>query len=466
MSMRSWLITLNALVVFSLTPAAHAETYDLQFERMTDSKPSRRSANAVFFGVSTQHFWLDSGGSRAEQFKDVVKKQPEKYACDKPLKGVAELGGKQFAFALDSENLKSKGYHRLYFDFNANGDLTDDKPVESGPAENDGSWSVDRTFFPLHVTLKLDGNTFEYPFAMYSSVHSEDVVEYASASITPAAYRQATIKLDGQSHHIAILDYNSNGRFNDRFNMNSNIRGSGDTVYPEYGDIVVLDGKARKGEYYWDITTSEARHYLSELLAIDGKYYEIKVTPAGDKLTLNPAKLKTGELTNPNDCWRAVIYGKHGLLKVSGSKGQPVPVPEGEWKLLSCCIEAVQTPSTRPQSGAGVQLTRSSAGEAPSGAPKKEPEPTRITARGKSDYKAVKVASGKVAELRFGPPYKPSVETRSRGDSTLELQMSLVGSGGESVSDCQLEGNRPGEPSFAVVTADGDIIERGKFEYG
>ena len=73
-----------------------------------------------------------------QDFKDIVTKEP-KYVSEKPLRGVTKLGSKEYAFVLDQKSEKSKGYDRLYFDRNANGDLTDDKPIDADLSKNSSS---------------------------------------------------------------------------------------------------------------------------------------------------------------------------------------------------------------------------------------------------------------------------------------------------------------------------------------
>ena len=135
---------------------------------------------------------MENGGQTAA-FKKIVTKEP-KYASECPFRGVMKLGSQEYAFALDAvppkpdakeakakdekakaeakkaaekskagstsgtligkiakaavkataspepaEMVKAMGYNRLYFDFNHNGDLTDDKVVEADNAAECGS---------------------------------------------------------------------------------------------------------------------------------------------------------------------------------------------------------------------------------------------------------------------------------------------------------------------------------------
>ena len=70
------------------------------------------------------------------------------------------------------------------------------------------------------------------------------------------------------------------------------------------------------------------------MIQIDGRWYDLKISPAGDKLTLTPSTVPLGSVTNRNEAFRALIYGDgKGFLKIRGNKGAPIPVPEGQWKL-------------------------------------------------------------------------------------------------------------------------------------
>ena len=43
----------------------------------------------------------------AVEFGKIVKKEPAKYVSEKPFRGVATLGGQQFAFVLDAAEVKT-----------------------------------------------------------------------------------------------------------------------------------------------------------------------------------------------------------------------------------------------------------------------------------------------------------------------------------------------------------------------
>ena len=135
-----------------------------------------------------------------------MKKEP-KYECAFPFRGVVKLGSKEYAFALDAVSPKPKGnakkadaagktskpvveetkssspaakwadkpaekqsppkpmqYNRLYFDLNNNGDMTDDKVLNS---EMDNSVPYSSSYsgmnFPrIDIPLDFDGTKMDY----------------------------------------------------------------------------------------------------------------------------------------------------------------------------------------------------------------------------------------------------------------------------------------------------------------
>ena len=209
----------------------------------------------------------------------------------------------------------------------------------------------------------------------------------------------------------------------------------------------------------------------------------MKVSPAGDKLTLEPSSITTGSVKNPNDGFRALIHDGDTVLKIGGEKHKPVPVPEGNWKLVSYTINLTEPAKpAEPSKKDGKK-----AAEEPSalrilaeginafispvriGGP---PTPLRsrlsmVSAQATSDSKPIKVVKGETVELPFGAPYKPVVTAQNYGDpKQVNLAMSLVGSAGETVTTLMVEGGTPPKPEFTITDPEGKVVQQGSFEYG
>jgi hypothetical protein len=234
----------------------------------------------------------------------------------------------------------------------------------------------------------------------------------------------------------------------------------------------------------------EGRQYLSKLVRIDSRLYEVKISPAGDRLTLTPFSAAIGHVTNPNVPFSGTIYGDRGFLPISAAKGKPAAVPEGRWKLLSYSIQVndskeppslpgeeeneIPAESERQDQGLGHRTrsqpilgTRRSA---------LEPEAANarqrcwlVSGRATGDYQEVTVRDGQTVTLPFGPPYRPVVKASEteviRGGAQVALWMSLVGSCGEMVQNLTVDGQLPPNPELVITDPKGNIVQEGSVDY-
>ncbi len=443
-----------------ILPNVNAETFELELKRMQEFAPRTISTNEDEFIFrtlrTTRVTYRSDEPSKSEgvesDFSSLVKKEPE-YKCDMPFKGVIRLGSEDFLIAFDSTGLQSNGFDLLYFDRNQNGDLTDDELIQAKQRDNQGR----RVAFPrVDLILKVEGKEVDYSFmaATYASTQSRGgsgSIGYAYGEFYSCAYRIGEVILDGKKHRIAILDYNSNGRFDDEYAIRTDIRTAGGDIIPKTGDMILLDPDTQNRMYldYFNAAGRREKHYLSQSIFIDGNLYDVKVTPSGDKLTLTPSKASLGSITNPNPKYAAVVYGDKGFLKVKGTQNEKVALPEGKWRLFEYVIDASEQKANQNRRSA-----------------------TYVTARGTTDCPEVVISKGESVNFPFGPPYKPSVSVsgmrpgNTNRSHPVRLSMGLIGSAGETCTDLAVNGGRPPDPSFVIATPSNEIIERGKFEYG
>jgi hypothetical protein len=530
--------------VFAAVAVARAETCTLELKRLDQQNPS--NGNYMYRSFSPQRFFVQMMKDRApienqEQtaaFKRIVKKEP-KYESKNPFRGVAKLGSQEFAFVLDvippastdakpdADKAKKKDvkattdsatakladqilkavapdkapatglaiFNRLYFDFNRNGDLTDDRVIDADPRQKpqiyvSSNQSQASFHFPrVDVAIDDEGTKLDYSFFLEGQVFKSPDFSYTQLSLSAAAYREGHITLDGKEHHVVLIDFNSNGRFGDQIKINPRMHGPDGRIYPEQGDMLLVDPNPSSNESPYDVTGSTSRNYVSKLVNIDGKYYDVKISPAGDKLTLEPSSIPLGKVANPNGAFRAVIYGDQGVLKVRGDKDSPAAVPEGQWKLLSYTLDRTDAEKPKkPEAKKGEEKKadgkkgsmleslakdiESLLGDS-SGSPAMAAARDRhssVTAQATDAYKAINVSKGETAVLPFGPPYKPTVTAEYFEDGAkhkvLSLAMTLVGSTGEICTDMTVNGGRPSTPAFTITDAKGKVVEQGSFEYG
>ena len=339
--------------------------------------------------------------------------------------------------------------------------------------------------FPrIDLTIDVDGSKIDYSLFLQGYANGSAKNCTVMVSVSSAVCREGDITLEGKRHHVVLLDNNSNGRFDDETKIAENVRLASGQLYPEVGDMLLIDPKFAAGglDSPYDPTGSDYRHYVGKMIAIDGKWYDMKVTPSGDNLTLTPSTVPLGNLKNRNQAFSALIYadGK-GFLKIRGNKDAPIAVPEGEWKLLSYTItepaKAVKRAASAEQKAKAADKTARPASNGSLLASLDQilggritTGPSYVAATATDKYQPVTVRKGETVELPFGPPYTPNVTAMSygvpNGQQQTFLEMSLVGVAGEQCTNMLVNGGRPDKPRFTITDPDGKVIQQGDFEYG
>ncbi len=478
-SSRTFLLTTAGIAWLSSTSAlAGARPAALELKRLADQSQREFDPEAkdfLFRMTRAQHFWMESREERRPSgrpdFASVVKKEPRKYKCKHPLREVATLGSDHYGLVLDSTDFESKGYDRLYFDRNRNGDLTDDPVIKPKPTSSERSAGPRRKYseFPrVDLAVNADGKKMDYAFFFTSYVYFER--ENASAfsvraSLNAAAYRDGEVVLNGRSRRVVLIDYNSNGRFDDAWMIDPNVRMHDGTIYPRSGDMLLIDPDTSDATYLgYGVTDRSERQLVSPLVCVDGWFYDLQVSPTGDTVALTPSPRPLGAVTNPNPEFDVVLYSDMGMVKICGGQAMSVALPAGDWKLVQYTIKA-----PKPEEPT-VILAQASVDR---DADPRRPRFTLVSAKATVDCPSVTVHKSKVCDLPLGPPYKPVVKVsyvrpakdRDSGPAA-QLELRIVGTAGEICDNALLDGDRPRPPSFKITTAKGKSVHSGKFEYG
>ncbi len=501
--MKRWLtVSTSFLAAAAMLAAAtdvRAESFDLELKRLESQVNSRTSAGAMnymFRATSPQGFYMQVGQAGfapartgAADFSKVIKKEPAKYSSKNPFRGVAKLGTQQFGFVLDAvpdekkdaaKKPKAKSklpelhiYNRLHFDLNHNGDLTDDQVIKANDAKGriytSASYSYGQYSFPcVDVTVDADGTKVEYAFLFSGYAQAQENYQYATASLSSAAYRAGEITLNGKKRRVVLVDFNSNARFNDKATVTTVRTSDGDATYAMPGDMIYIDPDPSGANYMYgyDATTNDDQQYMAELIDIDGKFYDMDVTAAGDKITLNASTAPVGYIKNPSKGYRAIVFSDKRVLKISWNESGKSALPVGDWKLASYTIDGTGLEATAKADKDEPSLLNMLANAITGSRAVAGPRFTMVSARAPGNYTAVKVREGETVDMPFGPPYKPVVTASAQGNETVSLSMSLVGAAGESCSNLMVNGSRPADPRFTIAKPDGTEVQTGKFEYG
>ena len=77
------------------------------------------------------------------------------------------------------------------------------------------------------------------------------------------------------------------------------------------------------------MTSSDYRYNVSKLVNIDGRFYDLKITPAGDKLTLTPSTAPLGQRDQPERRLPRVIYSDDVFPQDPRQQGHAGPRSRG-----------------------------------------------------------------------------------------------------------------------------------------
>ena len=151
-----------------------------------------------------------------------------------------------------------------------------------------------------------------------------------------------------------------------------------------------------------------------------------------------PQVLPYGYVTSEYEQFSAQLVGKNGRFTLTGGTDK-VEVPVGEYRLSSCMFAA------KDDNGALWQ----------------------IAGKGETSRAVLTVNSGETVAVPFGPPLTVSIAASKQGGS-YSLGINITGRGGETyeVSEFRQSGRRPAPPRFEVRNEDGEVVARGRFEYG
>jgi len=391
---------------------------------------------------------LASRGSRGEaeeEFLQIVKTEPAEYQSKRPFRGVITLGSRQFAFVFDSKMDNPLDYRRLYFDRNSNGDLTDDDVIEATQYRQHyptGRWQRACSFPRVDVTVDVDGTELDFAFFVAASSRGPlpetvESIDSVLAGFSTAVCREGELVLDGEPRRVVLLDYNSNGRFDDAFCPRV-VEFYG-TVHSTACDRLLIETKPSGAESKRGFELEE--RYVSKLVEVDGRYFCPKVSSTGDTLTLAPVLVPMGSVSNPNDEFSAMVHGDGRILKIRGGKSEPIPLPEGDWSLLSYGIKKVSDDQ-------------------------RDEKPPWLRGQATTDCKPVSVRQGQTVAFPFGPPLRPVAKvTHMTGENEAGVTLFIVGSAGEVCRPVMSHGRWMDEPKLTITTPEGRVIVEDEFGY-
>ena len=360
----------------------------------------------------------------------------------------------------------------------------------SGPHVVGGAIVFQFQFPRIDVTIDDEGTKLDYSFFLEGYVMASPDFSYVSISLNAAAYREGDITLDGKKRHVVLIDFNSNGRFDDEIKIPKDVHAPDGQLYPEQGDMLLVDPEA---EQPGSIRPTTSRPAAISALRVEAGQHRRPLLRHEDFARRRQAHADAflraaGQRDEPERRLPRGDLRRPGFPQDSAAtraRRSPCPRASG-----SCC----PTPSTATERQGAEQAAEKKPAE------KKEEGREELAAAGRwrRSWKrcwAARARPGSVSVYdRHGPgdrrvqggqgrqgrdgraALRPAVQARGDGlllrwtgneaRSSCRLDMSLVGSAGEVCTNMMVDGGRPSKPEFTITDPKGKVVQQGNFEYG
>jgi hypothetical protein len=370
----------------------------------------------------------------------------------RPLFALIKLADSSHLIVLDAIKPGDQDLSRLYVDSDGDRDLVEEKPLNVNVRKTKDSRILPGAFPPVEFSI-LTGN-IRTPYRLRLDFpHTTNMISSMAVSLpflyTAACGYRGDFVFGGTTCTMYLSDADGNGRFDDV----TEIAESSHTPLHAKGDRVLFtEGK------YRDQFDNQP---LGDLLWLNDTLFRVKIDIPRGIASLSRIEGGLAPVKLPMRVERLSLYGEdkkgcgHCLMVYKPSSGV-LMLPPGNYRLLSYV-------SYRRDAGGNLwRMCASGAGFAP----------------------AVSVSSPEGAVLTFGEPYVPVVGVVRNfrvisGD--ISLNFTVEGAGKErmlmlsTIESSQSGfnflkgsgiGKRPAPPAYTIVKADGEIVAKGKFEYG
>lgn len=389
------------------------------------------------------------------------------FVSSHPIYSLVKLGDEEKLVILDRQKTEDEYYNRIFFDANANRDLTDD-PVIDGKTESIPGRQYSRVQFPsIDTKIKVQGKSLPFSFRPdflgrliawdEGNISEELLNRMIHLYLRVNCMYQGKFEVDGESYYVYLGDSNCNGLFHEKFAL----RKLG-TPFPgrmpifSTGDNFFISQNEEIDVYNWQI--------CGDWLLVKNRLYDVSFSQAKKKMTLTPVTQNLVPLKLAMQTEHLSLYTEGGeQFLMTCQPDKKIDIPKGKYRLFSYKV-----------------LKKDNQGDLWSLSARATTECPWITLDGSGD-----------PELEFGEPYAVSAEVPEnrlvnfQGSTTARtsvfLSFSIRGQGDEDIRDLShvkgdqtkiplstKEGltHRPKEPTYTILTADGKTAAQGSFEYG
>jgi hypothetical protein len=199
---------------------------------------------------------------------------------------------------------------------------------------------------------------------------------------------------------------------------------------PVVGDIVQIDG-----------TGSLIEGYYGQPVMIDGKCYEVRISPDGAGVFAHALDIPVGRIRVAHDRWDAMLVGTKYFLKVSGGKA-PIDVPADRY--------VVTHYREFPPAGSPVRDAQLMVGQ-----------------RNRQTGKPITwdVPAGAFADIAVGTPLAASLELTEHRQDAADLRFNMADAGGAQIDVLVVTGwsyRGPYPPAVSIIDPEGQVVHEGQ----
>lgn len=360
-----------------------------------------------------------------------------------------ELGDTEVLGALGRRDSGSKIRYTSYADGDGDGTFEVTSRTNTFEASNRKStWGVSSSFEPCQIDYELAGLRHKFSFNFSFSEQLEPTgkqVGNSSYGVMTNCVYTGKVKVGGVEYDVAIGDCKVNGDFGDRLKEEY----SGEVLSPQ-GDIIVFSAEGKDSSSF----------LLTEYVLFGEELYRLGIDFPKQRLWLTREERELAAVILEEVERLQLFDPDSGSSFAAISPGPEIQLPLGRWKLVN------------------YRLSRTT----------NEGDVWCLSATGTSKSPVWTVEGPNPAVFEFGEPYETRLQETNlklapsedeEGKKEYRLAMEAVGVAEERISSLyRLKGNgtgvpmsrrsvrAPKEPFWKIVTAEGEILAEGNFEYG
>jgi len=352
------------------------------------------------------------GISSATKLLDLSDKAPSdlslpKFTGDSQLytKWETPMFEKGFVWIALDRSHKLGMYDILYIDSNGDGKLDDEEPIRQYRMEQTSSY-----FGPVKVTFKLADGPASYHLNFRYYGYDDTKRLYASSG----GWYQGEVTVGGQKVQCVLLDYNTNGTFNDK------------AITPENSDRIRLSNS----------NSENATNFVGNYVKVNDKYYEPEIAKDGAFIKLAEATdITFGNVRLPETVTEITAGGLNGQFTIEPENGIGT-LPVGKYRINSWVVKRDD------EKGSKWELNCS-----------------QSQSQGLFDVK-----ENEEVALEIGEPIVSTV-TASYREGSYSFSQQLKRQNGENV-ELMRNGSRPQAPQLNIKNAEGTYDRTYTFSYG